>query len=53
VLGAFELDGDETCDGALIVREGQPVRRVVERLDLEDEDPERFGVLVGERVCFC
>jgi hypothetical protein len=32
------------------VREGQPARRVVEQLDLEDDKPEWFGVLVVERV---
>jgi hypothetical protein len=46
-LGAFELDDDETREGA-IRRGGEPDRRVIGRLPLS-EDPERF-VLVVERV---
>ena len=47
-LGAFELDDDEAQVGAIIRREGEPDRRVLERWP--SEDPERFAVLVVERV---
>jgi hypothetical protein len=47
-LGAFELDDDETQEGAIIRRPGEPDRRVVGRLP--SEDPERFDVLVVERA---
>jgi hypothetical protein len=48
-LGAFELDDDETHDGAIIRRDGEPDRRVIGRLP-PSEDPEQFGVLVVERA---
>jgi hypothetical protein len=48
ILGAFELDDDETHDGAIIRRDGEPDRRVVGRWP--SEDPERFDVLVVERL---
>jgi hypothetical protein len=47
-LGPFELDDDETHNGAIIRREGEPDRRVVARIGFDD--PERFDVLVVERV---
>jgi hypothetical protein len=48
-LGVFELDDDETHDGAIIRRDGEPDRRVVGRLP-PSEDPERFEILVVERA---
>jgi hypothetical protein len=47
-LGTFELDDDETQEGAIIRREGEPDRRVVGRIEFDD--PENFEVLVVERV---
>ena len=46
-LRRVNLDEDETHDGALIVRDGQPVRLVVGRL--ESEDPDELTVLVVTR----
>jgi hypothetical protein len=41
-LGTFELDDDETQEGAIIRCDGEHDRRVVGRLP--SEDPERFDV---------
>jgi hypothetical protein len=48
MLGAFELDDDETQDGAIIRRDGEPDRRVVGFI--ERTAPENFDVHVVERV---
>jgi hypothetical protein len=47
-LGSFEVAEDEAQHGAVIRRDGQPHRRVVGRL--ESDDPERFEILVAERI---
>jgi hypothetical protein len=39
---------DEAQDGAIIRRDGEPDRRVVGRI--ESDDPERYAILVVERV---
>ena len=51
-LGAFELDGDEAQDGAVIRRPGEPDRRVVGVLDVSEEEASlpAYDVLIVERV---
>jgi hypothetical protein len=38
MLGPFELDDDETHDGAMIRREGEPDRRVVGRIRADEPE---------------
>jgi len=49
-LGLYGLDIDETEPGAVIRRPGQPDRRVIGFLDLDDNVETGFDVLIVERV---